>query len=313
MLNVYQADPPRLTPQPVPDPAAPGVLWIDMLSPTLAEEALVEKALDIDVPTREEVRGIELSNRLYKEGDALFMTANLIAGSETDEPQSVPVTFILAGPVLVTVRYDTPKAFDIFTSRAHRGLEECDSGQAALADLLETIVDRLSDPLEMVALQIDTLSREVFQAEGSKKPDYAALLKTIGRRGDLNSKVKETLVSLDRLVTFLGYHLGENARLKTILQDIHAMADHANFLSNKINFLLEAALGMIGIEQNAIIKFFSVAAVIFLPPTLIASVYGMNFTHMPELDWPLAYPATIAAMFLSAIVPYLYFKHRKWL
>lgn len=321
MLTIYTSETTKLLAQNTPDPAAPGVVWIDMLAPTLEEEALVEKALGIDVPTREEVQGIELSNRLYKEDDALFMTANLIVGSESAEPRSVPVTFILVGNRLVTVRYEKPRAFEIFQGRAMKALDDCASGRAVLADLLETIVGRLSDPLEDITLQIDALSREVFQAEADKKPDYAALLKTIGRHGDLNSKAKEALVGLDRILSFMFYHIDSagkpgkhlTSQLKSIEQDIHALTDYAGFLSGKINFLLEAALGMITIEQNTIIKFFSVAAVIFLPPTLIASIYGMNFTHMPELEWVFAYPATIAVMLLSAIVPYLYFKHRKWL
>lgn len=326
MLTIYVADQQKLT-------KADNVLkskllprktvWVDMLRPTSREENMVEGALNIDVPTHEDMRGIEVSNRLYKEGKALFMTANIIAGSDTDTPESRPVTFILADHKLITVRYHDPKAFDMFASRARKTLEDCGDGESALITLLDTIVDRLSDPLESIALQVDKLSRDVFHPKeaGAKKTDFNALLRAIGQKGDLNSMVKESLVSLDRLLSFLSFHIqpengvtkGLKNDLKSIEQDIRAMAEHAAFLSGKMNFLLDAALGMISIEQNSIIKFFSVAAVIFLPPTLIASIYGMNFAHMPELQWAWSYPVVLGVMFMSAILPYLYFKHRRWL
>jgi magnesium transporter len=149
--------------------------------------------------------------------------------------------------------------------------------------------------------------------------DFQKILSRLGRAGDLASKVRESLVSLGRLLAFAiqgtqarGRKTG-SARLKTIGRDVASLSDYAAFLNNKVGFLLDATLGMINIEQNAIIKIFSVAAVVFLPPTLIASIYGMNFAHMPELGWPLGYPLALALMVVSAILPYLYFKRRGWL
>jgi magnesium transporter len=320
MITAYVSDSKKLVEQNVTAALPENLVWIDMLEPSLEEEALVETAFQLDVPTREEMKGIEFSNRLYKEGDALFMTATLVAGSDAPGPSTLPVTFVLAGHKLITVRYHEPRSFQMFLNHALKSLELCSSGEDILIGLLETVVDRLSDPLEDMAATLDTLSHSIFQNQ-SGQTDFSQFLITIGQKGDLNSKVKESLVSLDRLATFLSYNLHalaktnkENlARLKSLEQDIHSLTEHATFLSNKINFMLEATLGMVNIEQNAIIKFFSVAAVIFLPPTLIASIYGMNFQHMPELAWTFGYPAALFVMLLSAVLPYAYFKHRKWL
>ena len=170
---------------------------------------------------------------------------------------------------------------------------------------------------------MDAISREIFehdQGEPSISRDYQEILKRIGRKGDLNSKSRESLVSIGRLLSFVTQKLDSRpvdpqvkAQLATIAHDAHALTDHASFLSNKINFLLDATLGMINIEQNAIIKIFSVAAVVFLPPTLIASIYGMNFRLMPELGWHLGYPLALVLMVISAILPWWYFKRRGWL
>lgn len=298
-------------------------LWIEMIEPTLEEEKAVEQLLSIDVPTKEDMKALELSNRLYREGESLFMTATIVSGSETDAARILPVSFILTNDTLVTVRYHYPRAFDIFSRRAQQSLYGQVGAEMLLIELLETIVDRISDPLERMAVELDGLSHQIFLREANgKKPrkDFNALLAAIGQKADLNSKVKESLVSLERLSGFLALNTetvddkkSVLNHLRTLEQDIRALNEHAVFLSNKINFLLEATLGMINIEQNAIIKFFSVAAVIFLPPTLIASVYGMNFDHMPELHMIYAYPVTLGAMVLSAVVPYLYFKGRGWL
>jgi magnesium transporter len=295
-------------------------IWIDLLDITPAEESLVETALGIDVPTREDMAEIETSSRLYREGSAVFMTAPLLAGTETDHVEVEAVTFILADHRLVTVRYSRPKSFTLFADKVQKSYTGAADGEHLLAALLDTIIDRMADALERIAEEINTISLETFKLHKNDKPhDFSATLQQIGKQGDLNSKVRESLVSLGRVVTYFEpaiESVSPNADLKadiaTLGQDVKALLDHASFLSTKINFLLEATLGMINIEQNAIIKFFSVAAVVFMPPTLIASIYGMNFDHMPELALPWAYPAALCVMVLSAIGPYLYFKKRGW-
>lgn len=299
-----------------------GVVWIDLLNPAPGEEALVEKGQGLDVPTLEEMREIETSNMLYRDGQAVFMTAILLSESESKRPQASPVTFILAGNVLITVRYSEPKSFHIFSEKLRSGLVEGSGPERVLTGLLEAIVNRVSDVLEKVYTDVDNVSHTIFhhQEEGRSR-DFELILKNIGEKGDLNSKLRESLVSLGRVINYYELSLSQSGApdrnlktdISTISQDITALLDHAFFLSGKINFLLDASLGMINIQQNKIIKFFSVAAVVFLPPTLVASIYGMNFVRMPELQWSYGYPAVLAFMVLSAIIPYSYFKKRGWL
>lgn len=300
-----------------------GAVWLDLMSPSKEEEAAVEARLGIDVPTREEMEEIEVSSRLYQENGAVFMTATLPAQTDQDQPVMGPVTFILAGQRLITVRYHEPRAFVTFPLRAARVNLGCSNGEAVLLALLEAVVDRLADVLERAGHEIDATSHVVFQRQGARNSasrDFQSTLEDIGRKGDLTSKIRESLVSLERLIGYLAQVTLQRksdadirARVKTLARDAQSLNDHVSFLSQKTTFLLDATLGMVNIEQNSIIKIFSVAAVALLPPTLIASVYGMNFRYMPELSWPYGYPLALALMVTSAILPYLYFKRRGWL
>jgi len=314
-----QAD--RLVAVPVDDPADPGILWFDLFEPTHDEETGLERRLALDLPTRDEMQEIELSSRLYSEGGAHFMTAMVLSHTDGDDVVVAPITFILAQHRLITIRYTAPRTFDVYPQRAGKAaLGACD-GETVLLGLLETIVDRAADILERAGRDIDLLSRRVFGHRGSesrKAGNYKATLEEIGRKGDLTSNIRDSLVTLERLAAYLSSrqaHAEKDVReaLSALSSDIRSLSDHADFMASKITFLLDATLGLIGIEQNAIIKIFSVAAVIFLPPTLVASIYGMNFDHMPELSWPWGYPFAIGLMIVSAILPFLYFKRRGWL
>ncbi|WP_376703483.1 magnesium/cobalt transporter CorA [Mesorhizobium sp. ISC25] len=300
------------------------VVWVDLFNPTKEEETTIETWLGIAVPTREEMEEIEISSRLYVEDGAYFMTAILPAQTEVDDPLMSPVTFVLAGNRLITVRYHEPKAFKTFPLRAEKVATGCTSGDTILIGLLEAIVDRLADILERAGRDVEAISRDIFQARSTKvskrNRDFQELLKGIGRKEDLASSIRDSLISLQRLAGFLAHASTQTrmskdtrARIKTLSRDVLSLADHATFLSQKISFLLDATLGMISIEQNAIIKIFSVAAVIFLPPTLVASIYGMNFDIIPELKWHFGYPFAIGMMVLSAILPFWYFRRRGWL
>jgi magnesium transporter len=230
-----------------------------------------------------------------------------------------PVTFVLAGRRLVTIRYHEPRAFQTFPMRAEKVETGCTDAGTVLLGLLDAIVDRLADVLERISQDIEILSRDIFhstETKASKRDrDFHRLLKDIGRKESLTSNIRHSLTSLQRLS---GFHAGvvdrsARSRVKTLARDISSLADHASFLSQKNIFLLDATLGMINIEQSAIIKIVSVAAVVFLPPTLVASIYGMNFEFMPELRWLMGYPFAIVLMVASAIVPYWFFRRRGWL
>jgi magnesium transporter len=223
----------------------------------------------------------------------------------------------------VTIRDHEPRAFETFTKRAQRMQIGCTDGESVLMDLLDEIVDRLADVLERVAREIDALSRRIFDdaAETRQKEDgYRAVLQEVGRKGDLASNIRESLVTLERMASFIGSHSRGNGSLESYRDqtaslgaDVRALSDHADFLGQKINFLLDATLGFINIQQNGIMQLFSVMAVVFLPPTLVASIYGMNFEVMPELSWPWGYPLALLVMIVTAVGPYLWFKHRGWL
>ncbi|SDG40879.1 magnesium transporter [Limimonas halophila] len=297
----------------------PEAVWIDLYQPTGPEERLVERALAIDIPTRAEREEIESSSRLYTDSGTSFLTGTIVR-SAAAPPESATVTFVLTASRLITVRHADLQAFTAFERDIRRQPQMCTAAPSAFAALLDSIIERIADVLERLRSDLDRLSQEVF-AERTKASDhdYRALLGRIGRLGDLVSKARESLLSLSRVTAFarqLDLFDGNRAaasRLMTVAQDIASLTDHAAFLNSKVTFLLDATLGMISIQQNAIIKIFSVVAVIFLPPTLIASIYGMNFEVMPELSWSFGYPLALVLMLISAVLPYVLFKARGWL
>ena len=323
MLTVYVAEQGRLRPSESGALEAPDVAWIDLFSPDGAEMERVGEVLGIALPTREDMQEIEVSSRLYLEGGAAFMTATLPSATDSDDLQLAPVTFVLTQDRLVTIRYHAPRPFKVVPAHANRGAIGCHDGAYVLIALLEAQIDRLADVLERASVDFAKISRAVFQGRGAGEPrrsDFRKVLGSIGRKGDLTSNITECLSSLERLFGFLA-DVGDRyttdkgllARIRTLSHDCRSLLQHADSLTHKIGFLLEATLGLINIEQNAIIKIFSVAAVVFLPPTLIASIYGMNFKLMPELDWPFGYLFALVLMVASAVLPFWYFKRRGWL
>jgi magnesium transporter len=300
-----------------------GAVWFDLVTPTLAEDKLLERTLGIAVPTREEMQEIEVSSRLYVENGARYMTATLMCQSDTPTPKTTPVTFILSGRKLVTVRYDEPKPFALISTKLARTCSPTITGETIMMELLDAVIDRAADILERAGADIDRASHDIFEPEGRRVDrtiTYRYILKTIGRKGDLTSKVRESLVSIGRLVLFLANEADAmkwpkemRTQLKSMQRDVQSLSDHATYLANKVTFLLDAMIGVMSVEQNNIIKLFSVAAVVLMPPTLIASIYGMNFKHMPELDWTFGYPMALVLMLIAAILPYWFFKWKKWL
>jgi magnesium transporter len=308
----------------VADPIATlsSLVWIDLVEPSDSEEAILEQQLGLDVPTREEMQEIEVSSRLYVEDDTAFMTASLPARTDSDDLLMGPVTFVLARDRLITVRYHEPRAFRTFPQRAEKVNLGCTNGVGVLNALLEATVDRLADIVERAEQEVDAISHEIFRVEdpaARSQRDLNRVLQLIGRKGDLTSNIRDSLLSLARLAGFLAQLLNQRddkdgrGRVKTMARDVHSLTDHVSFLSQKITFLLDATLGMINIEQSNIIKIFSIATGVFLPPTLIASIYGMNFAYMPELHWRWGYPLAGVLMLLSALLPCWWFRRRGWL
>ena len=297
-------------------------MWIDLLEPTVEEEKLVEASLRIDVPTREEMKEIETSNRLYEDNGALYMTATIAAQLDTDRPVSMAVTFILAGNRLVTNRYLDTKPFQQFIAYAGKHPAACQNAVTILAGLMEAFTERIADVLERVGADLDNLSSNIFARHGNGTPtsrDLRAMIERIGFNGELNSKARESLVSMGRLLMFVqqsmsGISTEQRDRFHSTSRDVISLSDHASFLGSKVSFLLEATLGLINVEQNNIIKIFSVAAVLFLPPTLIASIYGMNYHLLPDLPGKYSnFFFSIGLMIGSMGVTYALFKRKGWL
>lgn len=301
-----------------------GAIWIDLLNPTREEERLAEQLLGQNIPTREEMAEIEPSSRLYERKGALFMTASVIHGVSADKPDNDPVGFILTDKLLITVRYVDPKPFILFAQNLQAEPELADSSLTVLTRLLDTVVDRLADELEDTARQSEAVSSQIFerQARGGKAKRKEArrletLLLRLGAVQRLLAELRESAVSTSRLLSFLSASeiaVGDEERhIESLQRDVRGLLAHADFLSDNLNFLLNASLGLINLEQNFVMKIFSVFAVVLMPPTLIAGIYGMNFKHMPELHWLFGYPFALALILVSAILPYWLARKSGWL
>jgi magnesium transporter len=292
-------------------------VWIDLASPSRQEELAMEAALGVNLPTRDEMAEIEVSSRLYQEHGATFMIATLLTNTEEDEPRAVPVTFVLVGGRLVTIRYDEPRAFAAFMAQVERQPNPESSGVHVFLGLLDAIIDRISDVLEHASEEVEQIARAIFHPR--RKGNLESILHRLGRANMVMAKGRESLVTLARVTSFaaLADEIETDRECKdhltSLRSDVTSLTDHVAYQSGNITFLLDAALGFIGIEQNSLSKIFSVASVVFLPATLLAGVYGMNFEHMPELREPWAYPAVLVAMVVVMVVPVLWMRRRGWL
>lgn len=304
--------------------ASPELQWLDLFEPTPDEEHAVESLLAIDVPTREEMSEIESSNRLYEEDGGVYMTTTVLTRLDSDLPQNSQITFILKDGRLVTNRYCDPLAFKRYAAYAEKHPASYNSGIAIMAGLLEAMVNRIADGIERVGTDLDSVSVDVFTrprrgGRDLSQRDYRRVLERIGQSGELIAKTRESLVSLGRLLAFAQQSTSISpsqevrGRLRTLARDVVAMSDHATYLGSNVSFILDATLGMISIEQNNILKFFSIATVLLLPPSLIGAIYGMNFEHIPWAHESWGFLAALGLMVTSALVPYLVFKRRNWL
>lgn len=295
------------------------ILWIDLLHPTQEEEFFVEQQLGVGIPTREEMAEIEESSRFYQQGDTLYMTPRVVKGIEEEQPELTDMFFVFTGQRLVTVHYTETVAFRSFSQRIARQPDLHRTSDMLLIALVDGFIDRIADVLEDQQHQLDRLSRRIFNPDsqpGEERTDLQRILRHLGQHHALLAKLDDSLLSFTRLASYLrqGSRLSGPARnwLKAISRDISSLSEYQARMSSQITFQLDATLGMINIEQNAIIKVFSIAAVLFLPPTLVGTVYGMNFHHMPELDWIWGYPIALALMGLSALLSLVFFRYKGW-
>ncbi len=330
MLLAYRVGPRGLEEVPARSETAlpQDAAWIDLHAPTLEEDRMTERFLMAEIPSREESEEIEFSSRFYAEDGAVFMTTSLLTGVDMGDPSLAPLTIIVADQRIATVRYHDLRAIRQFAQRASKPGAGYVTGPGIFHGLIEAIIDRTADVLERISKDVDRLNRDVFSQQSKdmsrsntqRGRKLEALIGEIGKQGDLTAKARESLASLERLVQYAGlalppaYDKGANrGRLKLSARDIRSLEDHVTFLSNKINFLLDATLGLISVEQNEVIRILTVAATVFFPPTLVGTIYGMNFELMPEVNWTYGYLYALGLMLASAILPYWYFKRRGWL
>ena len=311
-------------------PALPAnVVWVDLLNPAAAEVSFVERATGLQVPTLIELSEIESSSRLRTEKDALYLSAPIVFRGEFCEPAATSVGFVLRHDLLTTIRFADLEVFRTFGESPAKPGAVHPSSAGAFVGLIEAIVDRTADVLESIGADLDAVSKRIFRANSAQSPmrrrparedaDLREILRKVGRAGDLAAKIRDSLLGLGRMVPYVT-SLGEKwlpaevkPHLETVRQDIGSLNDYDTHLTNNVQLLLDATLGLINIEQNNIIKVLTIVSVVGVPPTLVASMYGMNFRHMPELDWAWGYPYGLALVALSAILPLLWFKLRGWL
>ncbi len=307
------------------DPAEPvpaGAVWIDMVAPTLNEDRKVEAYLGCKVPSRADPDFAEPAESYYAENGVRYLQASVVSEAE-NSPDVINVAFVLGPKALVTVRYDSGDAFELFGQKLGRIPARALHPDAVAVGLVNAIVDRSARALNKVGVELDSIASRAFRAKGdlsARGQVYSDTLDALGREDEKISNLRESLVELERLLLFLMSE-GRSAdapkpvreATRSALRDLQSLAEDASFKAQKVQFLLDATLGFINLAQNDIIKLFSVLAVIFMPPTMIASIYGMNFKAMPELDWPWGYPAALILMVLVAVGPYLYFRWKRWL
>jgi magnesium transporter len=325
MLRVFGPDcsPAPLTADGLAIPAQ--AVWIDLLEPNGDEEAIAETFVGTNIPTRQELSEIEPSSRLYQRNGAVIMTMSVLHGVTGGQPASDPIGFIFTDRHLVTVRYSDPKSFVLFANHLTVDPAIAKDPRAVLVGLLDAIIDRLADEFEAAGREIEAISRQIFNRDGhnnaKRRPEVRleAILMRIGKVQQLLAKLRETSVSGARLLGFLASldiivaNSPEQRHVESLMADTAALNDHSNFLGDNLTFLLDASLGMISLAQNDVMKLFSIFAVVIMPPTLVAGVYGMNFIHMPELRWFYGYPFAMLLMLASAIVPYAIARRKGWL
>ncbi|MEW6255533.1 MAG: magnesium transporter CorA family protein [Pseudomonadota bacterium] len=322
MLTAYELVAGRLVPHVISagETVPAGALWLDLASPQSGEDAAAEAAFGASIPTRDDLRKIEPSSRLYEEDGVRFMTLSVLVGGNGEGWALAPLSLMLSKGRLVTVRYDEALAFPSLMSRLQKACPDTAGGDTILVDMVEAIIDRTADVLEEAGQDIERLSQRIFERARTRR-DYRAILTHVGRKEGLMSSAREALNSLSRMLAFLSLsdesqayvRKSLKADIKSMSRDVQGLSDYATFLANKLQFMLDGTVGLVSLEQNNIIKIFAVLSVVFMPPTLIASIYGMNFEHIPELRFVAGYPIALVAMVVSAIAPYLFFKWRGWL
>jgi magnesium transporter len=300
-------------------------VWIDLLDPTPSEIAEAESIVGAELPSRGSLSEIEMSSRLRRRDSVLTMSTPTATPGAGSNLAVTPIGFVLSAERLVTIRYARLPAFDALVENLAQRATPPVKGVEVFTDLCEEIVDRIADGLEHLAEDLAGLSTAAFHNDD--RPGHAAAranrtmrvqLGQVGRIGDRLSQIRDALLGLTRILAFtdqFGCDVDDAAmktRLASLRQDLASLSDYDEHLSNKVQFVLDALVGLISIVQNDIFKVLTIVSIVGIPPTLIAGMYGMNFKNMPEYDWQYGYPYCLALIVLSAIVPLVWFKVKGW-
>jgi magnesium transporter len=299
-------------------------VWLDLRDPTPEERAKVEAATKLSLPERGDIEEIESSSRVYLENGALYLSTPMLTGDDCLTNALTAVGFVLTPKLLVTLRFTAIAAFDEVQARADKS--EAASASDFFLGVLETVVDHSADALEHAGAELEGISRRAFRAEDeeTKKRRHTSehlrgALRGLGRMSDGISHLRDSLLGIGRIAAFVHEtaretHLsGATTRLNAIRGDIASLNDYQAHLAGKVQFLLDATLGFINIQQNDIVKMLTVVSVVGVPPVLIAGIYGMNFKNMPELGWHYGYAYSLVLIVLSAFAPYAWLKWRGWM
>ncbi len=292
----------------------PEVIWVDAIKPTEEEREWLREAYRQELPTLEDITEIEATSRFYENDDGLHISSYFLNYAD-ENSENISAAFVFCGERLFTLRKEELAAFRLFRLRARKGLVSLTNSKSIMLGLFETKVENLADIVERIAADLEKTSRQVLG--NAEQDDMESVLTALALQEDVNGKVRISMVDLQRMLYLLLrsglLNAEQSERLRDIIRDSESLIASTSFLFDKIKFLLDTTLGFINVNQNKIIKIFSVASVVFLPPTMIASVYGMNFGLMPELHWHLGYPFALLLMLGSAMAPYWWFKKKKWL
>ncbi len=303
-----------------PEADLSAAVWIDLLQPTAEETTRVQKVTGLRIPTQEQVSEIESSSRLAFENGAFYVSSPLVTVANDGTHALASVGFVLSSRALVTVRFEQVPGFE--AAREACKTSGAQTAEEAFLRIFEIIVDRSADKLEHAGAQCDELARSAFVRTGGRHAvasGLSAALRRVGEVAEQASRIRDVLLGLGRIVAYVTESAPPGAppvnatRLKAIRADIASLTDYEGHLAGKVQFLLDATLGFINIEQNEIVKTLTIASVVGIPPVLVAGIYGMNFRFMPELEWHLGYPLAIGLIVASAMAPIFWFKRRGWM
>ncbi len=315
MFNIYTLEKGRLVKIRPDEIATRKPIWVDAIAPSTEEREWVVNTFAITLPHPEHLRDIEASARFYEENEELHLRSDFLLGKESDS-RSVIVAFVLADNVLFSVHDEDLPVFQHFRLHSHVQPDLVENCLDVLIDLYGSDVEFSADALEEAYADLGGISGTVLNSTLSDKQAGVALA-NIAFAEHLNGRIRRNLMDTRRAVSFLMRSKllapDQMAEARQIMQDIDSLDGHTSFLFDKINFLMNTTVGFININQNKIVRLFSVAAVALLPPTLIASIYGMNFKHMPELEWANGYPFALVLMALSVAAPFWIFHRKGWL